>query len=47
MKVSVFGLGKLGAPMLATFAEKGLEVIGYDINEKAVEEINNGFSSIH
>lgn len=46
MKVSVFGLGKLGAPMLATFAEKGLEVIGYDINEKAVEEINNGFSTI-
>ena len=46
MKVSVFGLGKLGAPMLATFAEKGLEVIGYDLSEKAVSEINDGFSSI-
>ena len=46
MKVSVFGLGKLGAPMLATFAEKGLEVIGYDVSEKAVSEINSGFSSI-
>lgn len=32
MKVSVIGLGKLGAPMAAVFAAKGHDVIGLDLN---------------
>ena len=32
MKLSVFGLG-LGAPMLAVFANKGYQVIGFDVSE--------------
>ena len=46
MHISIFGLGKLGTPMLATFAEKGINVVGYDSQQKIVDEINSGFSSI-
>lgn len=41
-KLSVFGLGKLGACMAATFAERGFEVLGVDINAEAVRKINAG-----
>ena len=40
--LSVFGLGKLGAPMLAVFAHKGFEVIGTDLNPAFVDAINDG-----
>ncbi|WP_068319112.1 UDP-glucose dehydrogenase family protein [Polycladidibacter hongkongensis] len=45
-RVSVFGLGKLGAPMLAVFASKGFEVIGVDKNERFVDLINQGISPV-
>jgi UDPglucose 6-dehydrogenase len=41
-KLSVFGLGKLGACMAATFAEAGYDVLGVDINPEAVRKINAG-----
>jgi len=41
-KLSVFGLGKLGACMAATFAQRGFEVIGVDINAEAARKINTG-----
>src|SRR6266705_3865673 len=41
-KLSVFGLGKLGACMAATFAARGFEVLGVDINANAVAKINAG-----
>jgi UDPglucose 6-dehydrogenase len=41
-KLSVFGLGKLGVCMAATFAQKGFEVVGVDINPEAVRKINLG-----
>jgi len=40
--VSIFGLGKLGASMLAGMASRGLNVIGVDINEEAVTRVNAG-----
>jgi len=40
MNVSVIGLGKLGAPLAAVLAYKGNKTIGYDINKKYVELIN-------
>ena len=40
--ISVVGLGKLGASMVAGFAEVGFNVIGYDILEKSVNALNNG-----
>ena len=38
--ISVIGLGKLGAPMAAVFAEAGNNVIGVDLNECLVEAFN-------
>jgi len=40
--VSVIGLGKLGASMLAGMASQGLHVIGVDIAESAVQAVNEG-----
>jgi UDPglucose 6-dehydrogenase len=42
MKISVIGLGKLGAPLAAVFASKGFRVVGYDVNRAAVAAINAG-----
>ncbi|WP_420963318.1 UDP-glucose dehydrogenase family protein [Brucella sp. IR073] len=41
-RLSVIGLGKLGAPMAAVFGAKGFEVIGVDLNESFVNAINEG-----
>src|SRR5437879_4361284 len=41
-KLSVFGLGKLGACMAATFAQRGCDVLGVDINAEFVRKINAG-----
>jgi UDPglucose 6-dehydrogenase len=40
--VSVVGLGKLGAPMVACLADKGYRVIGVDVNAAAIQSINQG-----
>lgn len=42
MKISVVGLGKLGAPAAAVFAAKGHHVIGLDVNSSLVDAIRNG-----
>lgn len=47
IKISVFGLGKLGCTMLACFAHKGWQVTGVDIYEPFVTKINNGESPIY
>jgi len=41
-RICVVGLGYIGLPTAAILANKGFEVIGYDINEKVVEKINKG-----
>ncbi len=46
MKVSVFGLGKLGAPMVALFASRGHDVIGVDNNLGLLDELRHGGCSI-
>jgi UDPglucose 6-dehydrogenase len=45
-KISVFGLGKLGACMAATFAQAGYQVLGVDINPEAVRKINAGLPPV-
>lgn len=45
-KVSVVGLGKLGACMAAAIASKGFEVIGVDVNPKTVDCINQGLAPV-
>src|SRR3954470_17922308 len=42
MKISVIGLGKLGAPLAVVFASKGFQVIGTDLNPSFVDAINDG-----
>ena len=41
-KVMVVGLGYVGLSSAAVIAENGFDVLGYDINEFAVSQINNG-----
>ncbi len=40
--ISIFGLGKLGASMAASIASRRLNVIGVDIDERAVNLLNQG-----
>lgn len=42
MNICVIGIGYVGLPTAAMFASKGLKVIGYDVNEKAVNALNEG-----
>ncbi len=42
MRISVIGLGKLGAPLAAVLAHKGYTVIGMDLNPRPVRLINQG-----
>lgn len=44
--VSVIGLGKLGASMAAAFASRGLNVIGVDVNQSAIDAVNSGKSPV-
>lgn len=41
-RVSVIGLGKLGASMAAAFAERRLDVIGVDVNQQTIDLVNQG-----
>jgi UDP-N-acetyl-D-glucosamine dehydrogenase len=42
MKICVIGLGKIGLPLAVHFAKMGNSVIGADINENTVNQINSG-----
>ncbi|MFK8028110.1 MAG: UDP-N-acetyl-D-mannosamine dehydrogenase [Gammaproteobacteria bacterium] len=41
-KISVIGLGYIGLPTAAILASRGIEVIGVDIDQHAVDTINRG-----
>jgi len=45
--IAVYGLGKMGLPLAAVFADHGANVIGVDIKGKVVESINNGTNHIN
>jgi len=38
--ISVFGLGKLGLPIMACLAHKGYRIIGFDVDPKIVASVN-------
>lgn len=46
-RLSVIGLGKLGACSLACFASKGFDVIGVDINRNFVDAVNNARAPVY
>ena len=43
IKIGVIGLGYVGLPLAHAFAKKGFNVVGFDINEKRIKELNEGF----
>ena len=45
-KVSVCGLGKLGACIAATLAARGFEVVGVDIDPEKVRKVNQGLPPV-
>jgi nucleotide sugar dehydrogenase len=44
--VAVVGLGKIGLPLSALYAAKGMQVIGCDINPAVVDAVNRGESPV-
>jgi len=42
LRYSVVGLGKLGASMAAAIASRGFDVVGMDVNPRAIELVNAG-----
>src|ERR1700752_1668148 len=46
MKLSIIGLGKLGAPMAAVMAHKGNTVVGVDVNPGAVLALQQGHAPV-
>ena len=46
LTVSIFGLGYVGIVSAACFARDGINVIGVDVNESKVDEINQGKAPI-
>jgi nucleotide sugar dehydrogenase len=45
-KVAVIGLGKIGLPLAAKYALSGFDVIGCDVSEQRVEDVNGGRNPI-
>ena len=45
-RISVIGLGKLGASMAAAFGSRGFDVIGVDVNQTSVELVNSGHAPV-
>lgn len=41
-RISVVGLGYIGLPTAAVFANQGVEVIGVDVKADVVDSINRG-----
>ena len=44
--IGIVGLGYVGLPLMWTFHQVGMPVIGYDIDEKKVENLKNGIPYI-
>lgn len=45
-KICMIGIGYVGLPTAAMFAEKGNTVIGYDLDKKVVDALNKGIVTI-
>jgi len=44
--IGIIGLGYVGQPLALRYAELGFHVLGFDVDDKKVEELNAGRSSI-
>lgn len=45
--ISVIGLGYVGLPLAVTFAERGVKVIGFDVNEEKINLYKNNIDPTH
>jgi len=45
-RIGVLGLGYVGLPLAVEFAKAGFQVLGFEINEKRVADLNRGRSYI-
>jgi len=45
--IGVIGLGYVGLPLGEAYVKKGIKVIGFDINEKRVAQLNSGVSGMN
>jgi len=45
-RVGIIGLGYVGLPLAVEFARAGFRVLGYDVSERVVAELNDGRSHI-
>src|SRR5215510_2178728 len=45
-RVGVIGLGYVGLPLAVEFARAGFTVVGFDVDSRKTEQINNGRSYI-
>lgn len=46
-KISLVGLGYVGMPIAVAFAQKGVQVIGFDLNAKKIDLYKNGVDPTH
>ena len=46
-KLSVVGLGYVGLPLAHAFAQKGIRVIGFDLNREKIELYKSGIDPTH
>jgi len=42
-KICIIGLGYVGLPLVYAFFKKGYSVVGYDINESRIRELDSGY----
>lgn len=42
MRITVFGLGKIGLPLAVQYSRKGHEVVGIDVDADVVDQVNSG-----
>ncbi len=45
--IGIIGLGYVGLPLSLSYAEKGIKVLGFDIDKKKEESISKGISYLH
>ena len=45
--IGIMGLGYVGLPLACLFADKGFDVVGIDIQDERVDQINKGHSPIN
>ena len=44
--IGIFGLGYVGLPLVLRYSDIGFKVIGFDIDEQKIEELQSGLSYI-